>query len=64
LNLQESPSMGREFVLMLGYFSPTWVPAVFAAYALGRRALNVKIVVAFTVTEAIALYAMSWTALL
>ncbi|REK11912.1 MAG: hypothetical protein DWQ37_12885 [Planctomycetota bacterium] len=64
LNLQESPSLRREFFLMLMYFSPTWLPFVFAAFALGRRSVSVWLVVAFTVVESIALYLMSIAATL
>lgn len=64
LNLKESPSMGREFILMLGYFSPTWVPFVFAAFALGQRSLSTKVMITFAIVEGIAIYVMSWAALL
>lgn len=63
-NLKQSPSLARDFILLLGYFSPTWVPFVFAAYALGRRSLSAKLVIAFAIVEGIALYAMSWAALI
>jgi hypothetical protein len=63
LNVKQSPSLGRDFVLMILYFSPTWVPLVFGAFALGRQSLSAKFIIVFAIVEGIALYAMSWAVL-
>jgi len=42
----------------LVFWGPVWIPLVFVAYALGRRVLTTKTVVAFAVAEGAAIAAL------
>lgn len=41
-------------------YLPLWVPVLFVAYAIGRKALTVPMVIIFAVAEAISLGIMYW----
>lgn len=53
-----NPYQHQYLVQKVGLMSPFWAPFVFAAYALGRKAVTGKLVIAFAVAE---LVAISWT---
>jgi hypothetical protein len=41
-------------------YLPLWVPVLFVAYAIGRKALTVPMVITFAVAETISLGIMYW----
>jgi hypothetical protein len=45
----------HALLLLLAISSPLWIPIAFAAYAVGRRRFNLKLLFAFLTVEAIAL---------
>ena len=49
-----------DFALLMAVWSPMWFPLAFLSYAVGRRNLNVSIVVVFGIAEAIGVGAMAW----
>lgn len=44
-----------HFFWCAGYSSFLWVPLVFIAYWIGRRSIGIRLILAFTLAEAVAL---------
>jgi hypothetical protein len=50
----------RYFFVGVGLDAPLWLPITFVAFAVGRKALTVRMVVAFAVAEAAAVAFAHW----
>jgi hypothetical protein len=50
----------RYVLLSIGFTAPVWLPFTFIGFAIGRRMLTVRMVVALAIVEAAAVWFARW----
>jgi hypothetical protein len=51
-----SPQGAEMLLVQLMIDAPVWVPAIFVAYAVGRKAVSVRLLVVLAIVEAVCLW--------